>query len=44
MAYVMAPGLDPGDRGVWSAFDVVPTIVELLGARPPAGMTGKSLL
>ena len=44
MAYVMAPGLDPGDRGVRSAFDVVPTIVELLGDRPPAYMSGKSLL
>ena len=40
----MAPGLEPGDRGVRSAFDVVPTIVELLGARPPARMSGKSLL
>jgi len=44
VAYVVAPGLDPGDRGVRSAFDVVPTIVELLGDRPPAYMSGKSLL
>ena len=44
MAYVVAPGLEPGDRGVRSAFDVVPTIVELLGAERPAHMSGKSLL
>jgi hypothetical protein len=44
MAYVQAPGLEPGDRGVRSAFDVVPTIARLLGARPPAGVSGESLL
>lgn len=44
MAYVAAPGLAPGDRGTRSAFDVVPTVVELLGGRPPAGLSGVSLL
>lgn len=44
MAYVAAPGLTPGDRGVHSAFDVVPTILELLGCRGPAGLSGASLL
>lgn len=44
MAYVAAPGLEPEDRGVRSAFDVVPTIVRLLGHQPPAHITGKSLL
>jgi predicted AlkP superfamily phosphohydrolase/phosphomutase len=44
MAYVAAPGLEPGDRGVRSAFDVVPTIVSLLGDQAPAHMSGKSLL
>jgi predicted AlkP superfamily phosphohydrolase/phosphomutase len=44
MAYVAAPGLAPGDRGIRSAFDVVPTVVELLGSRPPAGLSGVSLL
>jgi predicted AlkP superfamily phosphohydrolase/phosphomutase len=44
MAYVLAPGLDPGHRGVRSAFDVAPTVVELLGDRPPARMSGRSLL
>jgi hypothetical protein len=43
-AYVVAPGLAPGDRGVRSAFDVVPTMVQLLGHQPPAHMSGKSLL
>jgi len=44
MAYIAAPGLEPGDHGVRSAFDVVPTIVRLLGGEPPAHMSGKSLL
>lgn len=43
MAYVAAPGVSPGDRGVRSAFDVVPTIGELLGVRRPAAMSGKCL-
>jgi predicted AlkP superfamily phosphohydrolase/phosphomutase len=44
MAYVAAPGLEPGDRGVRSAFDVVPTVVHLLGDQPPAHISGRSLL
>ena len=44
VAYMLAPGLDPGDRGVRSAFDVVPTIVDLLGDPPAAHMSGTSLL
>ena len=44
MAYVVAPGLAPGDRGVRSAFDVVPAMAELLGRQPPAGLSGISLL
>ena len=43
-AYILAPGLDPGDHGVRSAFDVVPTMVRLLGHRPPGQMSGQSLL
>jgi predicted AlkP superfamily phosphohydrolase/phosphomutase len=43
-AYVLAPGLEPGDRGVRSAFDVAPTIAALLGERPPPHMSGQSLL
>ena len=44
MAYVAAPGVEPGDRGVRSAFDVVPTIATLLGHQPPAHVSGRNLL
>ncbi len=44
MAYLAAPGLEPGDRGLRSSFDVVPTIAKLLEAEPPARMSGTSLL
>ena len=44
IAYVAARGVDPGDHGVRSAFDVAPTIAELLGAGPRAAMSGVSLL
>jgi hypothetical protein len=44
MAYVVAPGLEPGDHGVRSAFDVVPTMVRLLGNQPSAHLSGTSLL
>jgi predicted AlkP superfamily phosphohydrolase/phosphomutase len=44
MAYVVAQGLAPGDRGVRSAFDVVPTLVRLLGDQPPAHLSGESLV
>jgi hypothetical protein len=44
MAYVAGTGITPGERGVRSAFDVVPTVAELLGAPLPAGTSGTSLL
>lgn len=44
VAYVAAPGVTPGDRGVHSAFDVVPTLLDLLGCRPPGRVSGASLL
>jgi predicted AlkP superfamily phosphohydrolase/phosphomutase len=44
IAYLAAPGLEPGERGVRSSFDVVPTIVQLLGAEPTTRLAGKSLL
>ncbi len=46
MAYVAAPfqPVQPGDRGVRSSFDVVPTLAALMGAAPPAGVTGASLI
>jgi hypothetical protein len=43
-AYIVAPGLGPGDQGVRSAFDVMPTMARLLGHQPPSQMSGKSLL
>lgn len=42
IAYVAAPGLEPG--GVRSTFDVVPTVMRLLGDHPPAHLSGTSLL
>ena len=44
MAFVAAPGGEPGDRGVRSAFDVVPTIAALLGVEPATPVSGASLL
>lgn len=40
IAYVAAPGLEPGQRDVRSSSDVVPTIAQLLGLR----LAGNSLL
>jgi hypothetical protein len=44
MAYIRTPEIEAGDRGVRSSFDVVPTLVELLGESLPTGLSGKSLL
>jgi hypothetical protein len=44
VAYVRAPGIVPGDCGVRSSFDVVPTLFALAGQPTPAGLTGRSLL
>jgi len=44
LAYVRAPGLEAADRGVRSAFDVVPTLVNLLGKQSPVRLSGRSLL
>jgi len=45
IAYLAAPGLEPGERGVRPSFDIVPTIVQLLGAEPTARLAaGRSLL
>lgn len=44
VAYISGGGLEPGDHGVPSTFDVVPTIVDLLGEPRPADMSGASLL
>jgi predicted AlkP superfamily phosphohydrolase/phosphomutase len=43
VALVAGPGIPPGPGDRRSAFDVVPTVFELLGAEPPAGLSGESL-
>ena len=40
-AYFAGPGLVSGNFGMKSAFDVVPTVIELLGRSPPPGVSGK---
>lgn len=42
MAYLAGDGIAAGDYGIRSSFDVVPTIVELLGEELP-GLSGSSL-
>jgi predicted AlkP superfamily phosphohydrolase/phosphomutase len=44
VAYVVAPGVEPGDRGIRSSFDVAATMVQLLGVNPNVHPTGESLL
>jgi hypothetical protein len=44
LAYVASPDVEPGDRGVRSSFDVVPTIARLMAAQPPARVSGTSLV
>jgi predicted AlkP superfamily phosphohydrolase/phosphomutase len=43
MAYVRADGIAPGDYGIRSSFDVVPTVCGLIGEPVPAGVSGRSL-
>ena len=43
-AYLAGSDLPPGDYGLRSAFDVAPTVFDLLGERPAGGLAGKSLL
>jgi hypothetical protein len=44
MAYLAGDAIAPGDGGVRSSFDVVPTIIALLGERPSPAISGRSLL
>jgi len=44
MAYIGADTGLAGDQGIRSAFDVVPTIIQLLGHRPDRPFNGTSLL
>lgn len=43
VAYLAGDGIAPGDYGVESSFDVVPTTIELLGERPSSEISGRSL-
>jgi predicted AlkP superfamily phosphohydrolase/phosphomutase len=43
-AFVEAPGMAPGDYGMRSAYDVVPTLFELLGETPSDILSGTPLL
>jgi len=40
--WLAGPGIAPGDRGARSAFDLVPTIVELIGEEPAPALSGES--
>lgn len=42
VAYVSGPLIKPGNYPGRSAFDVVPTVVEMLGVEPVAGLSGQS--
>ncbi|MBL9034722.1 MAG: alkaline phosphatase family protein [Rhodospirillaceae bacterium] len=44
IAYFTTPRLPCGNCGTASSFDVMPTLVELLGLRAPAELSGRSLL
>ncbi|MBW4529147.1 MAG: alkaline phosphatase family protein [Aphanothece saxicola GSE-SYN-MK-01-06B] len=44
MALLRSQDLTPGDLGLRSTFDVVPTILALLGEAPPRQLSGESLL
>jgi hypothetical protein len=44
VAWIAAPGVAAGERGVRSTFDVAPTIGALLGRAWPKGLSGRSLL
>jgi hypothetical protein len=44
MAYLVRAGLAPGDYGLRRSFDVVPTVVDLLGEPKPVPVSGTSLV
>ena len=44
MAWVKDDAIQPGDRGLRSAFDVVPTLFDLTGQPPSPGLSGESFL
>jgi predicted AlkP superfamily phosphohydrolase/phosphomutase len=40
--YLRGEGISPGEDGALSSFDVIPTVVDLLGEAGPVGMSGMS--
>jgi predicted AlkP superfamily phosphohydrolase/phosphomutase len=42
VAYIAADGVAPGRHGLVSAFDLVPTVIDMLGAPCPPGLSGTS--
>jgi len=44
MAYLKSDILAPGDYGIRSSFDVVPTLFDLLNERLPSKISGQSLI
>jgi arylsulfatase A-like enzyme len=43
-ATLRGPGFSPSDNGLRSAYDVVPTLIDLLGEEPIGGLSGTTLL
>ncbi len=43
-AWMQSPAIAAADHGIADAFDVVPTVIELLGERRPERLSGASLL
>jgi hypothetical protein len=41
--YAQGDGIEPGDHGIASSFDVVPTLVSLLGEKPGTSLSGQPL-
>jgi len=44
VAYIRGADLSAGERGTRSAYDVLPTLIELLGTRTNAPISGRSML
>lgn len=44
VAFITASGIKPGFQGIQSSFNVVPTIMDLLGVSITSSLSGKSLL
>ncbi len=43
IAYFLGPGIRPGEYGSRSAFDVLPTVIDLLGEKPGSYISGATM-